>query len=104
MYPREDLVERRRMDLPSERRALRALSLDPIELERTIAGFRQPSRVVVDAEEVEPAVIAVKLSCSVEVRGTERDHVLRIAASVERIEEPPVEVSVRARSGCHVYG
>src|SRR5438093_5973081 len=104
MHSREDLVERGRMALPPDRGALRALSFDAIEPQRAVAGFREPSRVEVDAQEVEPAVIAVELSRSVEVGRIQGDHVLRIAAAVERIEEPPVEVSVRARRGRGVFG
>src|SRR5206468_9070643 len=55
------------------------------------------ARVIVHAEEIERAVVAIELIAPIEVRPVELEHVLRVAAPEQWIEEPAVEITIHPR-------
>src|SRR5439155_1133123 len=80
--------------LPPDRGVL-SLWVDALAAQRSVArGAHHATRVVVHAEEVEPAVVSVELP--VPVGPVEVDHVRGIPASEERVEEPAVQISIHA--------
>src|SRR6266702_1163210 len=84
------------MHFPADGRVL-TLRIDAVGPERATARADAAARVVVHANVVERAVVAIELAAAVEVRSVELEHVLRIAASEEWIEEPAVEIAIHPR-------